>query len=98
MVSSTPVQHNAEAKEKLKVLLVVEVPKGKGCVETTAKTPYPMSAAVCKDFLAKHGMKPWVDHRNPMMQIEREAIIPLGTRFVFFRIGKDTGWTVADTD
>ncbi len=90
--SVKPISNGSE----LKVHLVVEVKKGKGCVATTAKTPYPLSASQCKEVLAKRGFHPWVDHRNPMMQVEREAIVPLGTQFVYVSSPKFTGWAIID--
>jgi hypothetical protein len=82
--------------DKLEVLAVVTVKKGEGCMAATARTPYKMSKSECARFLSEYGMKPWVDHRNPMMQIEHEAIVPEWTEFVYVRSKERTGWTISD--
>jgi hypothetical protein len=68
--------------EEVKILHVVEFSKGLGCVQATAMIA-PMTPEQCKKFLARYGMHPWVDTRNPMMQIEREAIIPIGKQLYY---------------
>lgn len=98
VVSNVTTPSRIILKDKLEILHVVEVKKGKGCIAATAMTPYPMSSSMCKEILAEHGFVPWVDYRNPMMQIKMEAIVPLGTRFVYVRGKRYTGWTIADTD
>lgn len=98
----TPAQEvkgpEADDSDKMEILAVLTFKKGEGCMAATARTPYKMSKSQCAAFLAKHGMKPWVDHRNPMMQIEREAIVPEWTEFVYVQSKQFTGWTITDKD
>ncbi len=89
----------AEAKKsEILVHAVAEVKKGMGCTQATAKTKFPMTAQECKEFLALHGMYPRIDARNPLMQIERDAIVPIGTMFAYVTTQDFTGWVLVDMD
>jgi hypothetical protein len=75
-----------------------EVKKGMGCIQAMAKTKFPISKQQCKKLLAEHGMRPIVDARNPMMQIEKEATVPVGTIILYYFASDQNGYTIADTD
>jgi hypothetical protein len=86
----------ADKKYSVIVLDFVEVKDGQGCTQATLKSKFPMTSEQCEQFLARNGLPPRVDTRNPMMQMRVEAVVPKGTAFVYVFTKDFTGWVFAD--